>query len=231
MMVWMVIVASVLLGAGASFLVRTESNAFKYLLAFSGAFLFGMLLTHLIPEVFAMGESHAGWWILAGFGLQLALDYLSKGIEHGHYHAHGKVWPVLPLIGLLIHSFTEGLPLSSGVEHPGHTHVPNEGLLWSVALHKLPIALLITTALRKAEVPKVWVIVAVGVLAVSTPLGHEWGQVLMLNPTWEMAVLGVTSGLLLHVSTTILFESSANHQFNAIKLLFVALGIGLSLFF
>jgi len=38
----------------------------------------------------------------------------------------------------------------------------------------------------------------------------------------------VAIGLLLHVSTTILFESSQNHQFNLIKLIFVIAGMALA---
>ena len=230
-MVWIIIISSVLLGSAASWSVKTSSAAFKYLLAFSGAFLFGMLFTHLIPEVFSSEMTHVGWWILAGFGVQLFLDYLSKGLEHGHLHLHENTLPLLPILGLLIHSFIEGMPLGEGHDHHEHLHAMNPGLLWSVAMHKFPIAILVTSALRKANLKLHWVIGAVVLFAISAPLGHELGQFLMTSPQIEAQVLALTIGVLLHVSTTILFESSANHQFNLWKLLFVAGGIGLSALF
>ncbi|MEY2963952.1 MAG: hypothetical protein RL754_1213 [Bacteroidota bacterium] len=230
-MVWTVIIASTLLGAAASWSVQTSSDAFKYLLAFSGAFLFGMLFTHLIPEVFQSRLPHIGWWILAGFGVQLLLDYLSKGLEHGHLHLHENTLPLLPILGLLLHSFFEGMPLGEGQNHHDHLHHTNPGLLWSVALHKFPIAILVTSALRKARLSAPLIAGAVILFAISAPLGHEAAQWVMTSVESEARILAFTIGLLIHVSTTILFESAANHQFNLLKLLFVALGIGLSAFF
>jgi hypothetical protein len=55
------------------------------------------------------------------------------------------------------------------------------------------------------------------------------GVGLELDPASFLPVLGIATGLLLHVSTTILFESAANHQFNAMKMFVVAVGIALSL--
>ncbi|MGB0194000.1 MAG: ZIP family metal transporter, partial [Schleiferiaceae bacterium] len=120
-MIWTALIISVGLGAGAAWIIPTDSKTFKYLLAFSGAFLFGTLLTHMIPEVFHEGSVHMGWWIMLGFGVQLMLDYLSEGLEHGHFHSHGKTVPWLAIVGLLLHAFIEGMPLNHNGAH-GHDH-------------------------------------------------------------------------------------------------------------
>lgn len=227
-MTYAVLFLAVFLGGLSSFLIKAESNAFKMVLAFSGAFLFGTLMMHLLPEVFS--QPSAGWWVLIGFGLQLVLDFVSKGLEHGHYHSTDKLLPVLPLLGLFLHAFVEGMPF--GVEHPHvegiHDHYHN-GLLWSIGLHKFPIALLVASALRKADIKPWLVILGITLFALSSPLGsllsHQW----LPSTAYSIPILGLTSGLLLHVSTTILFESSANHQFNAVKIFFVALGMVLSI--
>lgn len=218
-MVWVVLPSSVLIGAFLATLVPTQSKAFKYLLAFSGAFLFATLLTHLLPEVFESGNARMGWWILGGFALQLLLDYLSGGLEHGHFHHHGSV-PVLALLGLLFHAFIEGMPLTAD-----HHHTHGLPLLWAIALHKVPIALLVVAALRNAQVSHGLTLAAVLAFAVITPLGAQWQTTLQLDPTWTTRLLSLTTGLLLHVSTTILFESSQDHKFNSIKLVFVLLGM------
>lgn len=227
-MIPLVLFIAVLVGGGASYIVNTKSALFKLTLAFSGAFLFGTLMTHLLPEVFQ--NSSGGLWVLLGFGVQLLLDFISKGLEHGHLHTHENRIPVLPLVGLFIHAFIEGMPLGlDNIMHDhGHDHSTN-GLLWSVALHKIPIALLVATALRSAGL-KTWkVVLGILLFALSSPLGNAMGVSLELDPASFLPVLGLATGLLLHVSTTILFESAANHQFNAMKMLVVAVGIALSL--
>ncbi|MGD1981158.1 MAG: ZIP family metal transporter [Flavobacteriales bacterium] len=227
-MIPLVLFLAVLVGGGASYIVNTKSALFKLILAFSGAFLFGTLMTHLLPEVFQ--NSSGGLWVLLGFGVQLLLDFISKGLEHGHLHTHENRIPVLPLVGLFIHAFIEGMPLGlDNIMHDhGHDHSAN-GLLWSVAFHKIPIALLVATALRSAGL-KTWkVVLGIFLFALSSPLGNAMGVGLELDPASFLPVLGLATGLLLHVSTTILFESAANHQFNAMKMLVVAIGIALSL--
>ena len=43
------------------------------------------------------------------------------------------------------------------------------------------------------------------------------------------AVLGIVIGMFLHISTTIIFETSENHKFNLLKLSSVIVGIGAAL--
>ena len=227
-MISVVLFLAVTVGGAASYVINTNSAFFKLTLAFSGAFLFGTLMTHLLPEVFV--NKNGGLWVLLGFGIQLLLDFISKGLEHGHLHTHDSKIPVLPLVGLFVHAFIEGMPLGlDNIMHDhGHDHGAN-GLLWSITLHKIPIALLVATALRSAGL-KVWqVLLGIVLFALSSPLGNIVGVGLELDPASFTSILGIATGLLLHVSTTILFESAANHQFNAMKMLVVAVGIAFSL--
>ncbi len=58
----------------------------KPLLAFSGAYLFTLTITHILPEALQLLPGHAervGYWVLAGFFGKLLLEVLSQGIEHG----------------------------------------------------------------------------------------------------------------------------------------------------
>ena len=224
-MIWIALILSVGLGASAAWIIPTDSKTFKYLLAFSGAFLFGTLLTHMIPEVFHEGAMTMGWWIMLGFGVQLMLDYLSEGLEHGHFHSHGNAVPWLAFLGLFLHAFIEGMPLNHNGAH-GHDHSQGT-FLWAIALHKLPIALLVTGALRKAQIPISTIVLIVVMFALATPLGATLSNSSNIAE-YAPQMLAVAIGLLLHVSTTILFESSQNHQFNLIKLIFVIAGMALA---
>jgi len=224
-MIWTALIISVSLGAGAAWIIPTDSKMFKYLLAFSGAFLFGTLLTHMIPEIFHEGDIKMGWWIMLGFGVQLMLDYLSEGLEHGHFHSHKSSVPWLAIVGLLLHAFIEGMPLNDNGMN-GHDHSQGT-FLWAIALHKLPIALLVTGALRKAQVPLQTIGLIVVLFALATPFGATLSNATTIAQ-YAPQMLAVSVGLLLHVSTTILFESSQNHQFNLIKLIFVIAGMTLA---
>ncbi len=42
-------------------------------------------------------------------------------------------------------------------------------------------------------------------------------------------IMGVVIGIFLHISTTILFEASADHKFNLRKMIAVLVGIGIAL--
>ncbi|MFZ4612974.1 MAG: zinc/iron permease, partial [Bacteroidia bacterium] len=60
----------------------------KLLLAFTGAYLFGIAILSLLPEIFEHKSSYSGIFIIVGFMFQLVLEFFSEGIEHGHQHLH-----------------------------------------------------------------------------------------------------------------------------------------------
>ena len=84
--------ATVFLGGGLAFYLyrRLPAWALPLVLAFSGAYLLGITAIHLMPGVFHELEARAGLWLLAGFFIQLLLEVLSQGVEHGHIHAHQR---------------------------------------------------------------------------------------------------------------------------------------------
>ena len=112
--IYLVLVFTVLASGSLVFLFKPgDQRVLKFLLAFSGAFLIGITFLKLIPEVFSKPAMFTGLFVLAGFLLQLLLELITEGAEHGHRHAHAeneKVSPFLLLIGLSIHSFLEGMP-------------------------------------------------------------------------------------------------------------------------
>jgi zinc transporter ZupT len=105
------------IGGVFGLLVQSEkTRQLKLFLAFSGAFLISITILNLIPEVYEKVGHKAGYYILAGFFLQIVLDFFTKGIEHGHLHFHEfkKGFPYSVFIALSLHAFIEGLGLGGG---------------------------------------------------------------------------------------------------------------------
>jgi len=224
-----ILFSSVLLGGVLVELFKKPANL-KLLLSFSGGYLLTIIFTHILPETYATIGNKAGFFILGGFLLQLILEYFSKGVEHGHTHTHtvNKTFPLILFISLSLHAFVEAIPLISG--HHGHQHAEVD-LFWGIFLHKVPVAVALLTVFKASGLSntKSWIYLAVfGLMA---PIGLLFGAYLvenfMVNTTWLMAV---AIGMFLHISTTIIFESSEGHKINFMKLLSIIIGFALGIF-
>ena len=118
----------------------TKSKNIQLLLTFSGAYLLAVSFLHLIPELFhTETPKNIGLFILAGFLIQIVLEFFSKGIEHGHFHKQ-KVIPISVMLSLCIHALLEGIPLGGGLEH---NHFAEQALLNGILLHKAPVAIVL----------------------------------------------------------------------------------------
>lgn len=209
----------------------------KLLLSFSGAYLFGITILHMMPEAFAENAKVAGEFILVGFLIQVALDQFSQGVEHGHIHTHkhvstGYLWSIM--VGLSVHAFIEGIPLSNIHDHAGHFHSDSfdlQPLLFGIAVHKIPAAFALVSIFIFAGLSKAKSFTLLIIFAAVTPIaslltysvtGYAW----MANSMIVTAIVATVIGSFLHISTTILFEVSTRvHQFNMVR--FVAILIGL----
>lgn len=229
----------------------TDRNRLKLLIAFSGSYLLSITALHLLPEVFVGIEfdrgAYFGAFVLVGFFLQLMLEYLSGGIEHGHAH-HDKKTSSIPfglLIGLCLHAFLEGMPLGGGEDaHAGHSHshdhghshghshshgmnASQSGLLWGIVLHKYPVAIVFLSMLLNNGMSKGKAFGLLALFGAMAPLGTLLGGAEIMGQ-FHRESLAIVIGIFLHVSTTILFESSEGHKFNAYKLLAIAAGLALA---
>lgn len=201
------------------------------LLAFGGAFLLGLCFLHLLPEAF-ISNGQAGFWVIGGFLIQIALEYLSKGMEHGH--VHGNRFGLVAFVSLCLHAFIESMPFglheTTTLTHDNHHHGgAGWSLLIGIGLHKLPVAIALMTILRVtvSSQAKRWIWVTAFAL---TPLaGIALAGTLPQDAITIGALNGLLVGILLHIATTILFETADGHEFNGRKLLIVLLGLAMSL--
>jgi zinc transporter ZupT len=224
---------SVIISGTSVLFIKISAKNLKLILSFSGAFLFAISVLHLIPEIYSSETANVGLYILIGFFAQILLEFFSEGIEHGHIHVHkhdhGKhAFPYAMMIGLSIHSFLEGMPLAN-IDNEAH-----QSLLTGIIMHNIPIAIALMTMLLQSHISKKQALVWLVVFALVTPLGtftsYAIGQNMIGNfSIYFDRIMGVVVGIFLHISTTILFESSENHRFNLIKFLVIILGAGFAL--
>lgn len=209
----------------------------KLALAFSGGFLLSIAFIHFIPELYIHSTGQIGLFILLGFLLQLILEYFSGGIEHGHMHTSetNKIpWGLLLALG--VHSFLEGIPLGaqeSGVHMATTHHAHGEhSLLVGIILHRIPVAIALMSVLVFSKIKRSTSWIILSLFAITAPIGAVLGYfgsdyAHIVNFDYVLAVI---VGMFLHISTTIIFESSENHKFNFIKLMTLIGGCALAFF-
>jgi zinc transporter ZupT len=213
---------SVLLGFSiALFFKPKDKKNLKLLLAFSGSFLLSLTVMHLLPDVYESGNAKVGIFIMVGILFQIVLEFFSKGAEHGHVHGHEKMtqMPWLLFISLCIHALLEGFPV-------GHHH----DLALGIAIHHLPIAIILTTFFLHAELNKTALFLFMLTFAVMTPLGTLVSDSFPVLNDYYTEITAVVIGILFHISSTIIFESSEGHKFNIAKISVIILGIVLACF-
>ncbi len=197
----------------------------KFITTFSGAFLFGLAFLHVLPEIFLESTQpyQIGLWILGGFFIQLLLEFLSKGIEHGHAHLTSAKMPFTLLMALGIHAILETTPLHVGAHGHVHDH-GHSNLFWGIMLHKVPVSLVLAGLLSELRSSKyIGLLLFIG-FGLCGPIGYYAGKYIPLLQEYHVELLALVLGLLLHISTTILYESTSSHKFNGYKLLAVCIG-------
>ena len=66
--------------------------------------------------------------------------------------------------------------------------------------------------------------------AIMTPLGTILANYLSFLEQFYKEITAIVIGILFHISSTIIFESSEGHKFNIAKISMIVLGIGLAYF-
>lgn len=226
---------SVILGYLTAITLKPSNKKnIKLLLAFSGAFLLSITVMHLLPEVYDYalhGEGHGhhdhsvgykvGLFIMVGILFQIVLEFFSKGAEHGHVHGHEKMnsMPWMLFTSLCLHALLEGMPVSN-----------HHDLAIGIAIHHLPIAIILTTFFINGGLHKKWITLFMLVFAFMTPLGTLLSEKVPFLTHYYMEISAVVIGILFHISSTIIFESNENHKFNIAKISVIILGISLAYF-
>ena len=203
----------------------------KLLLVFSGSYLFSFMLIDLLPDLFQKALQNnislhfVGGGLLFGFYLQIFLDFFSRGIAHGHLHTHKRLTfspstkSMTLLTALCIHALLDGLLLD------GQSHM--KACLLGIVLHKIPISFALTVILMSLGHKKGVVVAYLFLFCIASPIGWAVRSHLqdVLDAKELTLIESIAIGSLLHVATTILFESNPDHHCNVKKLLVISVGI------
>jgi len=221
---YILLITAVLLGSLLVLFIKPSKQIVRLLLAFSGAYLLSVTILHLLPDVYTVTSNSTivGIYILVGIILQSVLESFSKGAEHGHIHMHsdGKKFPTLLFVSLCLHAFSEGLPI----------HNADENLLLAIVVHKIPIAIVLTSFLLETKYSKKIVFSFLFFFGLMSPLGVLLGDKIPFFTTYATEITALIIGVFLHISTIILFESTENHKFNLQKFIAILLGVLLTVF-
>lgn len=218
----------------AFYFTPKNKKQIKLLLAFSGSFLLSLTVMHLLPGIYlselnehSHSDSHEhihssiGIFIMLGIIFQIILEYFSKGAEHGHVHGHDKMnhIPWLLFFSLCIHAILEGIPINK-----------DNHLAYGIAIHHFPIAMILTIFFKNAQLNSKAIFAFMITFALMTPLGTLVAEQLTFFENIEKQLVGFVIGILFHISSTIIFETSEGHKFNLAKLLAIAFGILIATF-
>lgn len=215
-------------GTAIFFVKKDNTQRLKLILSFSGAYLFSITVLHLIPDVYQQNDPEIGLFVLAGFLFQILLEQFSEGIEHGHIHKHSHdhyAFPYGIMASLCLHGFLEGMPLAKGHQ--------NE-LVFGIALHHIPAAFALGSVLMQNKIKPGVIVSLLITFSLMTPMGYFLSNSIGNGSIGDIdqyfgRMMGIVIGIFLHISTTILFESSVEHHFNRKKLIAVLSGVAIAL--
>ena len=236
-----IIFLAILLSGLIIFKFKISDNKLRLILAFGGAFILSITFLEIIPEIYKTKTSmFAGFFMLIGFLIQLFVDFLTKGADHGHRHEHhigeekhkSLSFSSLPLlIGVCIHSLIEAMPLSDLFENME----VKRALALGIVIHNIPISFVLIGLFMHSGYSKIKSFSLLTIFALAAPIGILLStQVGNLfngnNDLFYTMTMSIVVGIFLHISTTVLFESSEDHRFNFLKLFSIMVGIGLAVF-
>jgi zinc and cadmium transporter len=237
---YLILLSSIALGIVTVFAFKLhEPRHVKLFNSFTGAFLLSLTLLHLLPELYHNhGHSHGGVLanpesqamllgalMLGGFFIQLALDFISMGIEHGHsHHLHGHA-PYGVVGGLCVHAFVEALALGNAETSydPHSRHL----LLLSIVVHNYPVSIALLGMLLHWGMSRGRALAVIGLFAAMAPIGMFLSGQFLWLAEHSRELMAVVIGIFMHISTTILFESGEAHRIHAGKLVAIIVGTAL----
>ena len=197
------------------FLILKKTIGLKLILSFSGAFLLGITIFKLLPNIFSHGNKQLSVFVMGGILFQIFLEYFSRGAEHGHYLSNtSEIFPITLWVSLCLHALIEGMPLYNQVE-----------LTYGIVIHKIPIGIILCLIMEKTNIS--FNIKWFGLILFSfmTPIGSFLLVYIPSLINFEPKITAWVMGMILHISTTILFESAENHKFNFKKLSVILIAV------
>lgn len=181
-------------------MVRRERRSLALIeafIAFGAGFMLAVVLIDMVPEVIAADRGAAPYVLLGYFAVHLAQHVL---VPHFHFgeetHRVSRSAGISALIGLLLHTFFDGVAIASGFMVS-----PSLGILLFVAvfLHKLPEGVTMASLMLAGGQSKGRAVAAASTLGLATVAG-----VLLTEYTAPLAThgLAIAAGVTLYVAAS-----------------------------
>lgn len=249
----LILIAVVLITSGIVFLFSDRIKAKHRLFStFSASLVASLIFVHILPDVYS--SSNAKWFgvaLLGGLILQLILEKITHGVGHGHDHSHAKNHKSIligVMLGLGVHAMIEGMPIlmehgedqteivevHSHDHHHHHEHLSASDnqltmkFVSAVLLHKVPVTIMLSLFLLSVGVGRIRYFLLIGIFAAMTPIGAYLGKTLMDDPYFSQFttyLVAVSTGMLLHIITSILFEHGHSRKETNLHILLIVVGI------
>lgn len=249
------LIGGVLITGGIVLLFTDLISAKKrYINAFAAAIVTALIFVHILPEIYEVKSVGIGFTLMAGMIFQLFLEKITHGVEHGHDHAHSKGHKSILIglfIGLGIHALVEGIPLFlgevEGIEevanqhqhhhhHHDHGHDHGDGAstnskwkyISAIIVHNIPLTVIISLFLFSLEISKIRFFLFIFLFSIMTPIGASLGFAFSESSNLHIYgnyFMAFSTGMLLHIITSILFEHSHSKRESNLHLIIITAGI------
>jgi ZIP family zinc transporter/zinc and cadmium transporter len=187
--------------AGGLVVARGARGGLKVIhgfVAFGAGFMVAVALLGMLPHAFAVGGERAAVFVLIGYLLVHFTQHTL--VPHFHFgeetHSISRITGVSALVGLLLHTFFDGVAIASGFA------VSTElGFLLFIAilLHKLPEGVTITSIQLAGGMGRAGAIASAGLLGLATVVGvvvHDAVDFLAANG------LALSAGVTIYVAAS-----------------------------
>lgn len=190
--------ANVLGAVAVTSRARWSVRALDAMVALSAGFMISVALTEILPEAIARGGERAAVMALAGYLLvHLTQHTLSPHFHFGEEtHKVNQAVSVSALVGLLLHTFVDGVAIASGFAVG-----PQLGFVIFIAilLHKFPEGLAISSLFLAAGAGRRRALSAAAALGVATLAGVVVTEALGALGDWGLAL---AAGVTLYVAAS-----------------------------
>ncbi len=188
------VVGALVVASGA----RRSVRFVDALVGIAAGFMIALTLTELIPEALVRGGRSAGVLILVGYLLvHLTQHTLAQHFHFGEetHHVTGAI-SVSALVGLLLHTFMDGVAIASGFLV---SDTLGRLVFAAIVLHKLPEGLAIASLFLAAGRSRTAAVAAAGALGLATITGMVLTRI---SGPLERHGLALAAGVTLYVAAS-----------------------------
>ena len=191
--------AANILGAAAVTTRRRWSiEALESMVALSAGFMVSAALVDILPEAIERGGAMAGVIALGGYlAVHLTQHTLAPHFHFGEEtHDVSRVVSVSALIGLLLHTFVDGVAIASGF---AVSQALGFLVFTAILLHKFPEGLAISSLFLAAGQGRVRAVLAATALGVATVAGVVFTSVVEIVAAHGLAI---SAGVMIYVGAS-----------------------------